>query len=308
LAGKGSLSKIGRIIAYHIKMSKMNVYNLPEDLLRHDSDPGKELAIFNYEVSNTVMKNKINLHKSVISFLVEGQKDVRFADESISIDTTQSLLISSGNFLMTEHIGSNYFKCLLFFFSHKNISDFFIKHPESALSVKRNEPAIKNSYFKIEKDAYIDRFVASLAQSFELREPVGQHILSLKFEEIILYLSDKYGQRFLFYLNSLLSNRRELSFKSIVENNVCSNLSIEEIAFLCNMSLSTFKRKFIDIYHVPPGKWFQKERLHKAREMMAVNKLKASEIYMDFGYNNLSNFSAAFKNEFGFSPKQVSSL
>gem|GEM_PF-3921274 len=30
-----------------------------------------------------------------------------------------------------------------------------------------------------------------------------------------------------------------------------------------------------------------------------------SEIYMDFGYDNLSNFSTAFKNEFGYSPKNV---
>jgi AraC-like DNA-binding protein len=33
--------------------------------------------------------------------------------------------------------------------------------------------------------------------------------------------------------------------------------------------------------------------------------IKASDIYQDMGYNNLSNFSIAFKNKFGKSPKEI---
>jgi AraC-like DNA-binding protein len=59
------------------------------------------------------------------------------------------------------------------------------------------------------------------------------------------------------------------------------------------------------MYQEAPGKWFQRKRLNKAREMLSAHKVKPSEIFMDFGYDNLSNFSAAFKNQFGYSPKQV---
>jgi AraC-like DNA-binding protein len=46
-------------------------------------------------------------------------------------------------------------------------------------------------------------------------------------------------------------------------------------------------------------------RLKNARKILSSNKVKPSEIFMDFGYDSLSNFSTAFKKEFGYSPKQV---
>ena len=70
----------------------------------------------------------------------------------------------------------------------------------------------------------------------------------MKFEEIMLYLTDKYNDEFLNYLKSLLVDERKLSFKTIIEKNVYTNLNLEEIAFLCNMSLSTFKRHSLSRY------------------------------------------------------------
>ena len=95
----------------------MNILNLPDNFFQSKHDVLPELNIFNYEVANSSNKNKINMSKHVLSFLMEGQKEVNFSNKSVSINTNQSLLIASGNFLMTEHIGNAYFRCLLFFFS-----------------------------------------------------------------------------------------------------------------------------------------------------------------------------------------------
>src|SRR5215510_15120729 len=107
----------------------MNVSNLPDILFRTEQDVLSELNIFNYEVRGDSSRNKINMNKHVLSFLIEGQKEVHFSNKSVSINTSQSLLIASGNFLMTEHMCDSYFRCLLFFFSQKNIDDFFLKYP-----------------------------------------------------------------------------------------------------------------------------------------------------------------------------------
>ncbi len=72
------------------------------------------------------------------------------------------------------------------------------------------------------------------------------------------------------------------------------------------MSLSTFKRNFIVEYNVSPGKWFQNKRLQRAKELLEGGNLKASDVYLEIGYNNLSNFSIAFKNKFGLSPSETS--
>ena len=248
------------------------------------------------------------MSKHVLSFLMEGQKEVHFSNKSVSINTNQSLLIASGNFLMTEHIGDAYFRCLLFFFQQKSIEDFLMKYPQSNVERKINIKHEPEPYYRLEKDEFIKHFISSLEDVCRLQNSISQKILRLKFEEIMLYLAHKYNDEFLTYLKSLLVDERKLSFKTIIDKNVYTNLNLEEIAFLCNMSLSTFKRQFVQIYQVSPGKWFQRKRLSKAREILNGNKVKPSEIYMDFGYDSLSNFSTAFKNEFGYSPKQVQSL
>ncbi|RZL34936.1 MAG: AraC family transcriptional regulator [Pedobacter sp.] len=282
----------------------MDIINLPENLFEGNHN-SSELQIANYEVYKIASKNKINLNKNVISFLLDGQKDIHFSNDIVSINDTQSLLISSGNFLMTELVGTSSYQCLLFFFSQKNISDFLLKHSPQ---FNQNKPTITAPYFLIEKDNFIVHYINSLKHSFGLHKTISQKILELKFEEIMLYLANKYGQPFFAYLNSLLTSERELSFKKVIEKNLYTNLNLEEVAFLCNMSASTFKRKFISIYQESPGKWFQQKRLNKARELLLNNKATPSEIYMEFGYDSLSNFSTAFKNEFGYSPKQTNTV
>ena len=282
----------------------MDIINLPENLFEGNHN-SLELQIANYEVYKNASKNKINLNKNVISFLLDGQKDIHFSNDIVSINDTQSLLISSGNFLLTELVGTSSYRCLLFFFSQKNISDFLLKHSPQ---FNQNKPTITAPYFLIEKDNFIVHYINSLQHSFGLHTTISQKILELKFEEIMLYLANKYGQPFFAYLNSLLTSERELSFKKVIEKNLYTNLNIEDVAFLCNMSASTFKRKFISIYQESPGKWFQQKRLNKARELLLNNKANPSEIYMEFGYDSLSNFSTAFKNEFGYSPKQTNTV
>jgi len=282
--------------------------NLPDDFFQHDRQVLPELNVFNYEVRNSSAKNKINMNKHVLSFLTEGQKQVHFSNKSVSIDTQQSLLIASGNFLMTEQAGKGHFRCLMFFFSQANLDSFFLKHPQLVPEGKINSGADREPYFILQKDEFIIHFIDALAHSFHLQNPLSLQILRLKFEEIMLYLIDKYRDQFLNFLKSLLVDERKLSFKTIIEKNIFTNLSLEEIAFLCNMSLSTFKRQFSQIYQESPGKWLQRMRLTKAKEILSRNTVKPSEIFMDFGYENLSNFSTAFKNQFGYTPKQVRRL
>jgi AraC family transcriptional regulator, exoenzyme S synthesis regulatory protein ExsA len=285
----------------------MNIVNLPEHFFQSQHEILPDLNILNYEVRDSSNKNKINMSKHVLSFLMEGQKEVHFSNKSVSINTNQSLLIASGNFLMTEHIGNTYFRCLLFFFPQERIENFLLKYPQPRLGGKINEIE-PEPYFRLDKDEFIRLFINSLEEICQLKNFISQDILQLKLEEIMLYLAHKYNNEFLTYLKSLLVDERKLSFKTVIERNVYTNLNLEEIAFLCNMSLSTFKRQFVQIYQASPGKWFQRMRLNKAREILNGNKVKPSEIYMDFGYDSLSNFSAAFKNEFGYSPKQLQSF
>ena len=63
--------------------------------------------------------------------------------------------------------------------------------------------------------------------------------------------------------------------------------------------------KVVAIEEIEETEYFQDKRLQKAMELLQEGSLKPSDIYLDIGYNNLSNFSTAFKNKFGKSPKDI---
>lgn len=281
----------------------MPVHNIPESFIESNT-PLPDLFIYDYRMTDDVVKSKVNLSLHLFSFLQTGQKMVHFADNVAAVNEQQSILIKTGNCLMTELLNSElvYF-CKLFFFSQKSLLDFLQKY-ELPLAPTIDGAGKDMSFFVIENDGYIHSFVQSLSSLLHLKPAFAGKLLAVKFEEILLYLLHKYGDPFLQYLTSLVQSDSLSSFQTTVENYACSNLQLAEIAFLCNMSLSTFKRHFMQSYNTPPGKWLQQKRLHKAREMLLKGQQKPADIYVDLGYNNLSNFSVAFKNEFGKSPGQ----
>ena len=278
----------------------MSIENIPEIYIKNKKE-SPDVFIYDFKMTSDVVKSKVNLSMNMFSFLQVGKKQVHFANTSKAVNNKQSLLLKKGNWLWTELLETeSIYYCKLFFFSEKKLTEFLSKYTNDVKPYKEDVP-----YFVIENDDYIAAFITSLSLDTFTNHSYSNALLVLKFEEIMLYLLNKYGASFEHYLHSLIS--KEVSpFKSIVESNVHSNLKLEEIAFLCNMSLSTFKRHFTNEYNEPPGKWLQDKRLQKAKDLLQNGDLKASDIYLNIGYNNLSNFSVAFKNKFGFSPSQLS--
>lgn len=278
----------------------MSIENIPAIYLK-DSKENPDLLVYDFRMTNDVVKSKVNLGMNMFSFLQVGKKQVHFAGTSVAVNKDQSLLLKKGNWLWTELLNTDeIYYCKLFFFSAKKLREFLEKHSATAVVTKDEAP-----YFIIRNDAYINSYLNSLSTIGKAPTAFMENLLSVKFEELMLYLLQKYGKKFELYLHSLIAKDTS-PFKKIVENKLHSNLKLEEIAFLCNMSLSTFKRYFINEYKVSPGKWLKDKRLLKAKDVLEQGELKPSDIYLEFGYNNLSNFSIAFKNKFGVSPKEIS--
>ena len=278
----------------------MAIENIPEIYFK-DKKENPDLFVYDFKMTNDVVKSKVNLGMNMFSFLQEGKKQVHIAGTAVAVNKDQSLLLKKGNWLWTELLDTEtIYYCKLFFFSEKKLQEFLEKYSQDNPTVTDEIP-----YFIIRNDSYITSYLNSLSTISQAPKVFMENLLSIKFEELMLYLLQKYGKNFEIYLHSSIVNETS-PFKKIVESKIHSNLKLEEIAFLCNMSLSTFKRNFIKEYSVSPGKWLQDKRLLKAKETLEQGNLRPSDIFLDFGYNNLSNFSIAFKNKFGFSPRETS--
>lgn len=284
----------------------MSIQYVPEVFFDKEESPVPEVLLHEYSLDKEYSRSRVHLSRNVFSMLLEGQKELHLQNESVHMDSSKIILIANGNCLMREKMApTRSYKSLLFFFSNADVEEFLVKF---SLNYKTDDILLNypnKGFFVIEKDAFINNYISSVQLLQSVHSHSQEAMLKVKLFELFYYLYEKEGEYFAYFLRGLLGNRHDTTFKKIIEGNVYSNLSIEEVAFLCNMSLSSFKRHFILKYGMSPGKWFQIQRLTRAKELLEKGNVKASEIYTEFGYENLSNFSAAFKSIFGVSPRQV---
>tara|TARA_B100000767_G_scaffold267702_1_gene286803 strand:- start:923 stop:1762 length:840 start_codon:yes stop_codon:yes gene_type:complete len=278
----------------------MKTISLPDELNLSNSS---FIQVYDYESTQEISKQEIILNKNTFSFLQEGTKEVFFDNSSYAIDNSQFLLMKSGHCLMTEklsNVAENY-RSILFFFSNEDVLKLIRKY-ELKISTRKT----LYSTYSFEYDSFISGFVKSLLEISKFSKSLQEKILKAKFEEIMLYLIALKGVAFLY---SIINNSDNQSQKFIqtVESNRLNKLTIKELSFLSNMSVSTFKREFEKHFHNSPSKWFQDKRLEHSAFLLKNEKKRPSDIFEEIGYETLSNFIQAFKVKFGVTPKQFQS-
>ncbi|MBQ5595209.1 MAG: helix-turn-helix transcriptional regulator [Alistipes sp.] len=102
------------------------------------------------------------------------------------------------------------------------------------------------------------------------------------------------------------SSRAQERFEAAILRGISSNLSIEELAGMCCLSASTFKRRFRERYSSSPHKWFLGCRLDIAAMILRHADIPTRNIASLCGFINVSHFIATFKRRFGTTPSHVS--
>ena len=81
--------------------------------------------------------------------------------------------------------------------------------------------------------------------------------------------------------------------------------TISQLARMVSISESKLKKDFKLLYGVPVYEYFQKIRMQAARDKLLAGGHSVKEVAMELGYSNLSNFTIAFKKEFGLLPSKL---
>ena len=278
----------------------MKTITLPDEL---NLNPSLSIGVYYYESNQEISKQQILLNKNTFSFLQEGTKEVFFDNSSYSINNDQFLLMKSGHCLMTEKLSNvaEYYRSVLFFFSNEDVLKFIRK-----FELSPSDSDTFYSTYSFNYDSFIKRFVDSLLDISKFSKSIQENILNVKFEEIMLYLMDLKGLDFLYSLIDNSDNQNQ-KFVQTIERNRLNKLTIKELSFLSNMSVSTFKREFEKNFHSSPSRWFQDKRLEHSAFLLKNESKRPSDIFEEIGYENLSNFIQAFKIKFGVTPKQFQS-
>ena len=99
---------------------------------------------------------------------------------------------------------------------------------------------------------------------------------------------------------------RVIAVESLITRDVFTPAPfIPELARMVNISETKLKNNFKTVFGVPIYQYFQKARMRAAREALETSKYSVKQVAMEMGYANLSNFSTAFRKEFGILPSEL---
>lgn len=260
-------------------------------------------SVIDYHSNKASPRSKVSLQQNLISFLDQGEKIVYYANEKTVITKKQFAILSSGNCLMTEKLPlGNSYRSVMMFFSDTAISNFFVKYAsivERTTSISNN---LKKPFLVLEKDDFIAAYITSLTLLQLKSKLFKEQMMALKFEELMLHLLEKYPTEILSFQTKSPEVSSDIQIKKAVELNMNNDLKLDELAFLCNVSASTFKRKFVKLYNETPAQYFLKKKMEIAKVLLMENA-NPSEVYYQVGYENHSSFSQSFKQIYGVSPK-----
>jgi AraC family transcriptional regulator, exoenzyme S synthesis regulatory protein ExsA len=292
------ISKASLTIQAAIKI--MNQYNVPEYFIGE----GKKIPsafILPYYTNKSTTKNKVLLTTHVFIFLGEGSKEIVMGNNSIKLEKNEFALVTAGRSFMSEKLSNEgHYSTTLLFFDNELLQKFF----EAQIN-KIQEILRRNTLFPKETLLFKhDDFTKFYSQSLKYITNRSEELVKVKLCEILLYLMESQPIEFCRLFAGSPKTSEEIKFKNMIASHIDSNISIGELAYLCNVSLSTFKRRFTEIFNDTPTNWMRQKRMEYAAFLLKYNKERVSDIYLRLGYDNHSSFSQSFKNVFGISPKQ----
>jgi AraC family transcriptional regulator, exoenzyme S synthesis regulatory protein ExsA len=280
----------------------MNTYKLPDDLLDGLVDPD-EVLIRCYTSGQDSNKNKIILTQNMINLLVSGTKTIVYPGSTAVVNDGELVVLSAGNVLTSELLtAGNSFSSVLFYFSNDVLNRFLIKY-RHLLSAGSNRSDVGSSFLIFKQDLFIKQFIGSVQALINADNELKPEIRLLKIEELLLYLLHADPERFS-TIQQVTHDKHELQLKKVVESHVGQPITVSEMAFLCNMSTSTFKRRFGDLYHTTPQQWLLNQKLKMAADLLRSSNESPATVYLQVGYQNHSSFTEAFRNLFGCTPSE----
>lgn len=260
--------------------------------------------VYTYDSDRQAPRNKIFLPQNLVSLLEQGEKIVYYADNKTTITENQFAILSSGNCLMTEKLPvNNNYRSTMLSFDNAALTNFFVKYASIIDKISSKPDKIKKPFVVFEKDEFIRNYIVSLKLIQSKPASFSDKIIELKFEELMLHLLEKYPNEILSFQAKNPEEYSDFEIRKAVELNITNNLTLEELAFLCHTSASTFKRKFKKLYHETPRQYFLQQKMKLAKSLLLQHE-NPGEVFYKVGYENHSSFSQSFKQVYGISPKQ----
>ncbi|CAD0220110.1 helix-turn-helix domain-containing protein [Chryseobacterium sp. JV274] len=236
-------------------------------------------------------------------YVIKGAFQYKTDEQEFDVPTNYSLFlncISSGKHIQNSNLESHCQVVIVTFYPDilKKIYDrelpSLLQRPANTVSNQSSE--------KINNDFLIQKYVEGLLFYFENPSLINEDILILKLKEIMLLLAQSQNASAIQLILSQLFSPTAYSFKQIIEANLFTQLTIEQLAEQSNLSISSFKREFAKLYDDTPANYIRNKKLEKAAELLLISDERITDIAFDCGFNDLATFTKNFSDKYHISP------
>jgi len=235
-------------------------------------------------------------------FVNEGEVSVRSQTQYMNLDKNTAILA----------------KCLNYFFEtdskQKESSDGLeviavILHPSQVdelfeFDLSQSNYSINYNIKQISVDRLLTNFKESINILLDNPELADERMIETKLKEFVLLMTKSQNAPSQLDFLSALFKPIDIEFKSTIQHNIYSNLSLAELARLCHMSTSSFKRKFSEVFKASPKKYISEKKIEKAAALLRSNSSRISDIAYDVGFDSLATFNRNFTAVYGKSPSE----
>jgi len=182
-------------------------------------------------------------------------------------------------------------------------TDFEYSHIPVILLTAKNTLQSKIEGLELGADAYIEK-------------PFSPEYLQVQIANLLSNRSkikDYFASSPLVHIKSMAHSKSDEMFLGDLNEAICNNLDdtdldVDKLARLVNMSRPTLYRKIKSISGLTPNELINITRLKKAAQMLADGGLKIYEVADMTGFGSQTNFGRNFLKQFGMTPTEYLAL
>jgi AraC family transcriptional regulator, exoenzyme S synthesis regulatory protein ExsA len=277
---------------------ELKIYNLPDDFSTKE-ELSHPVVIRAYQSPQKSLRNKSIMHWNMIDIILVGRKTIIDVSNITSLEAGELMVLARGSYLIHQALPEKgLFKSIVIYFTNEFLAKFFIKYSSLA---KEKKHTAQTPFLKYEQDIFIKNYILSLQALMQSPQVYSPEFKELKTEELLLYLLQHDSVK-LQSLSVMAKDNEDMAIRKVVESTIETPITVNELAFLCNTSLSSFKRRFIKIYGLPPQKWMVQQKMQMAAGLLKHPGERSGSVFEKVGYENHSSFTKAFKQQYGITP------
>lgn len=235
-------------------------------------------------------------------FVNQGAVSVRAPEQYFDLDNRSGILAKCLNYFFETREaqrrkgeGIEVIAVLLYPALIKEIFDFNLADSNFSFGYNIKQVAV---------DSLLENFKQGINILLDNPELADENIIKAKVREFVLLICK--SQNFPSQLDFLaaLFQPVNISFRSTIQRNLYANLSVDELARLCHLSTSSFKRTFQAEFGESPKRYITRKKIEKAASLLKSSTLRVSAIAYDVGFESITTFNRLFTDAYGVSPTQ----